>query len=205
MKTIPSRSFVFVYGAFLFLLFGTMYSQEQKGAMPSLDEMMKKWMEAATPNENHKRLDPLVGSWETTTSMWMDGPGKPPTTTKGSSEIKWAFDGRFIMQEFKGEMMGKPMNGVGFTGYDNMNKKFVTFWIDNTATAMFLAEGNFDPSGKVLSLYGKMDEPMTGEHDKNVKYVSQIVDKDKIVFEVHDLIYGEANTKVVEVVYTRKK
>ena len=63
----------------------------------------------------------------------------------------------------------------------------------------------FKFTGKVLSLYGKMDEPMTGEHDKNVKYVSRMISADKHIFEVHDLAISEPNTKVVEVVYTRKK
>jgi len=102
-------------------------------------------------------------------------------------------------------MMGMPMTGMGVTGYDNFDKKYVSFWIDNLSTAMYLSEGSIDPAGKVLSLYGKMDEPMTGEHDKNVKYVSRVVDPDKFVFEIHDLAIPEPNTKVVEVVYTRKK
>jgi len=57
----------------------------------------------------------------------------------------------------------------------------------------------------MLTLYGKMDKPMTGEHNKNVKYVTRIVGPDKHIFEVHDLAIGEPNTKVVEVTYTRKK
>ena len=70
---------------------------------------------------------------------------------------------------------------------------------------MYNSEGGFDQSGKVLTTYGKMDEPMTGEHDKNVKYVTRIISPDKFVFEVHDFAMGESNTKVVEVKYTRKK
>lgn len=189
--------------------FNVAWSQEKKAAtppaMPNMEEAMKKWMEAIKPGESHKLLNAFVGSWETATSIWMQGPGVPPTVTKGSAEVKWALGGRYIQQETKGEMMGQPMNGIGFTGYDNINKKFISFWIDDISTAMFNSEGGFDQAGKVLTTYGKMDEPMTGEHDKNVKYVWRIVSADKLIFEVHDLVIGEPNTKVVEVAYTRKK
>ncbi len=174
-------------------------------AMPNMEEMMKKWMEVITPSENHKRLDGFAGSWETATTIWMQGPGNPPTVTKGTAEIKWILGGRYLQQEIKGEMMGKPLNGVGFTGYDNFNKKYVSFWIDDMSTAMLVSEGGFDQFGKVLTTYGKMDEPMTGEHDKNVKYVSRFAGPDKFIFEIHDLAIGEPNTQVVEVTYTRKK
>ena len=56
-----------------------------------------------------------------------------------------------------------------------------------------------------LTMYGKMDEPGTGEHGKNIKYVTRLLGRDKQVFEVHDLAIGEPNTKVMEMTYTRKK
>ena len=79
------------------------------------------------------------------------------------------------------------------------------FWIDDMGTVMSTGDGNFDQSGKVLTLFGKMDEPTTGEYDKNVKYVSRWIDNNKFIFEIHDLAIGEPNTKVIEVEYTRKK
>ena len=191
------------------LSFNPAWPQEKKNAaapaMPNMEEAMKKWMDAIAPGEAHKMLNGFVGSWETATSLWMQGPGAPPTVTKGTAEIKWALGGRYIQQESKGEMMGRPMSGIGFTGYDNINKKFISFWIDDMSTAMYNSEGGFDQAGKVLTTYGKMDEPMTGEHDKNVKYVSRLINPDKFIFEVHDLAIGETNTRVVEVIYTRKK
>ena len=174
-------------------------------ADPAMQEMMKKWMEAATPGEYHKALEHLIGKWDLATKMWMDGPDKPPTEAKGTSEVKWILGGRYTLEEMKGQIMGMPHNGMGITGYDNFRKQYVSFWIDNTSTAMYNSQGEFDASKKVITSLGKMDEPMTGEKDKTVKYVLQIVDKDKHVFSVYDLV-GTANEfKVVEITYTRKK
>jgi hypothetical protein len=62
-----------------------------------------------------------------------------------------------------------------------------------------------DPSGKALITYGTIDEYLTGEHDKMVKYVWRFLSEDKIVLEVHDLPIGENNAKVVELTFTRQK
>jgi hypothetical protein len=167
-------------------------------------EMMKKYLAASMPGEAHKKLDNLVGSWDIATTIWMDGPDQPPTTGKGTAELKWVLGGRFLQQETKGEYMGMPTAGMGFNGYDNLDKKYTMFWIDNTATAVYTAEGIFDKSGKVLTMYGKMDEVLTGEHDKYAIYVVRFVDKDKWIFEFQDAT-SQPSTKVGEMVYTRKK
>ncbi|MBI4548727.1 MAG: DUF1579 domain-containing protein [Ignavibacteriae bacterium] len=186
------------------LLSASLLIAQDKKQAPNVEEMMKKWEEVAAPGENHKKLNDFVGSWETATSMWMEGPQKPPMVSKGTATMRWTLDGRFLYQEASGEMMGKPFSGMGFTGYNNVNKRYEMFWIDNSSTAMFTGDGTFDQSGKVLTLYGKMDDPTTGEHGKNIKYVLRVVDKDKHIFEFHDPVY-EPNTKMGEIVYTRKK
>jgi hypothetical protein len=158
----------------------------QKPAQAAMDEMMKKMMELASPSDAHKKLE--------------EAP-----TTKGIAENVWVLGGRFLRSDFKGEMMGMQMTGFGLTGYDNYAKMYHGLWVDNLSTTLATMEGTFDQSGKVLTMYGKMNEWMTGELGKTVKYVTRVVSKDKHVFEIHDLSIGEPNTKVIEVTYTRKK
>ena len=201
----PSRMLLVIALLLMVALPATAQKKDKKTAMPSQEEMMKRWKEAATPGEAHKVLDNFVGSWETESSVWMDGPGKPPSVTEGMAEVKWVLDGRFVQQEMTGEMMGAPMNGVGFYGYDNFKKKYTSFWIDNTGTAMFTSEGTIDKDGKVLTCDGKTDDPATGQKDKKVRYVEIIIDHDKHIFSILDLSIAGADKKVVEIVYTRKK
>jgi hypothetical protein len=177
----------------------------KKESMPSQEEMTKRWQEAMTPGEGHKVLEGLVGSWITTTSVWMEGPDRPPSVSSGTAECKWTLGKRFVQMDMTGEMMGMPMAGIGFTGYDNFKKKYINFWIDNTSTAMFTSEGTLSKDGKTMTMMGKMDEPSTGEKNKPVKYVDTFVGPDKHVFEIHDLSIKVGKTKVVEIVYERKK
>lgn len=171
---------------------------------PNQVEMMKKWKAVSTPADAHKKLDDLAGTWDVESKFWSNGPDKPPTVTKGSATYTWVLGGRFLRQEMNGEMMGMPFEGVGYTGYDIYNKKYLEFWIDNTSTAMFTMSGYFDQTGKVLTFYGTMDEWMTGENGKPVKYVTRILGKDKNIFEIYDLTIGSAGTKMAEMTYTRK-
>jgi hypothetical protein len=181
---------------------------QEKGAGPGQDQMaerMKKWKEISTPGDEHKKLDAFVGTWDVETRMWMGRPGASPTTTKGSTTYAWTVGGRYLRQDFQGEMAGMPVEGQGFAGYDNFEKKYVGVWMDNTSTAIFGMEGTMNKEGTVLTMYGKMDEWMTGEVGKMSKYVFRIPNKDRIIFEIHDLAIGEPNTKVVEMTFTRKK
>lgn len=180
-------------------------AKAEEKPMVNMDEMMKRWKQAATPGENHKLLEHFVGRWDTATRVWMEGPGKAPVESAGTVEVKWILDGRFLLEESAGQMMGMPHQGRGTTGYDNFKGKFVSLWIDNMGTGMYTSEGTFDPSSKTLTMRGKMDEPMTGERDKPVKYVTRILSKDSHVFEIYDSAGTPNEFKVVEMRYQRKQ
>ena len=60
-----------------------------------------------------------------------------------------------------------------------------------------------DQHGNELHMFGFLDEPMTGEHDKVVKHVYRFVDDKTFVIEVHDLPIASDNTKVMEFEFRR--
>jgi hypothetical protein len=171
---------------------------------PPMDDTMMKFIEATSPNQNHKKLETFLGTWDASSSYWMDGPDKPPITDRGSAKIGWELGGRFLRQEFKGYFMGMPMDGLGFNGYDNIRKSFTMFWIDNTSTAMSTASGQFDETGTVLTMTGKTDDPITGAKNKTVKYILRKTGKDRFVLEMQEVPAKGAPVKFGEIVYTRQ-
>ena len=207
-------------GAAVYLA-GSAVGQSGDGAaqQPSAEDMkammegMQKYMEGIKPGEHHEPLNHFVGSWETTTKMWMGGPGSNPIVTKGASDAKWVLGGRFVMHEHKGKMMMPDMTGsmkeidyegIGLMGYNNERNMYEQIWASSAQTNMLTMKGGMDPSGKVFTLYGEMDEVMLGVVGRTVKYVTRIVDADKHVFEIIDLHAGDGY-KVIEITYTRKK
>jgi hypothetical protein len=102
-------------------------------------------------------------------------------------------------------MFGQKIATTTILGYDNFKERFVSCTVDSLQTAMNTASGLFDKKGDDLILWGKIDEPMTPEQDKEVKYVYRGFGKDTYTFEVHDMMIGEPDTKVVEFEMARKK
>ena len=163
--------------------------------------MMEVYQKLATPGEPHKLFATLAGSWTTKTTSWME-PGKPPMESTGSAEMKMLLDGRFLQQEFTGDMTGQPFSGVGIDGYDNLRKRYVTTWIDTWSTEIFQMEGTASADGKIIMQNGRHDEPGGGHMTHRA--VWKIVDGNTQTFDMYGTHQGGKEMKVMEIVYTRK-
>jgi hypothetical protein len=170
---------------------------------PDLAAMMAAWAKHATPGPEHKKLDPLVGSWTYTGKMWMD-PAAPPEAFTGTTDRKWIFDGRFLQDDTTGNIPNMPpFRGIGFTGYDNTLKKYCGFWIDNMTSSMMTSAGTVDSSGKVFTNSSEGIDAMTGKPYKG-RDVTTIVSPDEHTIVMYKLEGGK-EIKVMEMTVKRKK
>ena len=163
--------------------------------------MMEAYMKLATPGEPHKLFSSLAGSWTTKTKSWME-PGKLPMESTGSAEMKMLLDGRFLQQEFTGEMMGQPFSGVGIDAYDNLRKKYIIAWIDTMGTGIFMMEGTASVDGKTITMKGQHDE-LGGGHMTH-RAVWKVVDNNTQTFDMYGTHHHGKETKMMEITYTRK-
>lgn len=163
--------------------------------------LMAKAKQFTEPGPNHAALERFVGKWKTETRFFMGDKASPAEA--GTSECSWLMAGRWLKCEGSGTMMGAPIRTFLTLGYDNFKMSYVSTMVTSMDTAMNRAEGDMDPSGAALLMYGTLDEYLTGEHDKMVKYAWRFVSADRIVLEVHDLPIGEKGTKVVETAFIR--
>jgi hypothetical protein len=200
------KKFLIAQVALILIVCGAlpMFSQEPQGFDPEMLEMMKKWSEYATPGDTHKELSKYIGDWNTTTKVWMEGQDNPPSESTGTATFAWVLGKRFLQQNFKGSMMGLPMEGIGFLGYDKYKKTFRMSWMDTMSTAINASEGHSRPDGSI-HLWGTMDEFLLDLRDVSVRYVYRWVDDDTFVFTVHDFAYPDGKTTAVEVTYKRVK
>ena len=163
--------------------------------------MMDAYMKLAAPGEPHKLFAGLAGSWTTQTKEWME-PGKPPTEATGSADLKMLLGGRFLQQEYNSTMMGQPYTGMGITAYDNLRKKYVSTWIDSMGTGIFTMEGTASADGKTITLKGQHAEPGGGQMTHRA--VWKIVDDHTQTFDMYGAHGHGKETKMMEIVYTRK-
>ncbi|HSB46243.1 MAG TPA: DUF1579 domain-containing protein [Nitrospira sp.] len=177
-------------------------AKDKKGQKPMDQQaMMELWKKLATPGEPHKLFASLTGSWTTQTKEWME-PGKPPTESTGTAEMKMLLDGRFLYQEYNAQMMGQPFSGIGIDAYDNMSKKYVTAWMDTMGTGIFVMEGTASADGKTITLKGSHPEPGGGKMTHRA--VWKIVDSNTQTFDMYGAHHGGKEMKMLEISYTRK-
>ncbi len=159
-------------------------AQETKEMSPEEQEMMQKWMAFMTPGEPHKRMAEKVGTWNFTTKMWMQ-PGTPPEESSGVTESEMIMGGRYLLDKVEGMAMGMPFKGLGITGYDNLNKRFVGMWIDSFGTGIMTSTGTCNDDWTVCTYEEIRPDPITGTN-KKTKLVDRKIDADNFAVEIYD-------------------
>jgi hypothetical protein len=197
--------FVAVACAAILVMTAAFAQQGEKQTSPSdMQKMMAEYMKVGTPGPEHAKLATWAGDWVTHTTVWR-GPDAPPMETPpGTSKGEMILGGRFLRFTETGDMMGMPMEGMGIMGYDNFRHVYQMIWVDNTETPIYFASGTADSSGKVITLMGKVDDPVKGEKDKDMKWVYRFESDTKWVFEMWDSIGGGKFYKSMETTYTKK-
>jgi hypothetical protein len=165
-------------------------------------EMMKAWEKASTPGKEHQTLAQLEGTFDASVSSWMK-PGAPVEKSTGRSENRMIFGGRQLESRFSGTFMGQPFEGVAYTGYDNVTKKYTNTWMDSMATGSMRSEGTADASGKTMTFHGECHDPVTGKAGAT-KEIFTIESPNRYTMEMWatDPKSGDA-WKAMEIVYSR--
>ena len=114
--------------------------------------------------------------------------------------MKMIMGGRYLVENFEGTSMGMPFQGMGLTGYDNIDKKYKSVWVDNFGTGIMMMEGDANDMGG-LTMYGKMNDPMGGV--MHMKGVTSQHDKNTVNFEMFTKTPDGGWDKMMEIIYNR--
>ena len=173
--------------------------EKPKGKM-DMQAMMEVYEKLGTPGAPHKMLASLAGSWTTKTRGWME-PDKPPMEGTGTCEQKMLLGGRYLQQEYTGEMMGSPFTGINVIGYDNHAKKYVSTWIDSMSTGIYYFEGT--ATGKTTTQRCSYDDPVRGP--MVWRSVTRIVNNDTLKLEMYLAPKRGKEEKMMEMTVTRNQ
>jgi len=165
---------------------------------------MEAWAKAATPGPEHKQLEAMVGTFEVACKSWMNpDPKAPPMESKGTSTTEMIMGGRWVRTVFNGEFMGMPFEGRGIIGYDNIDKKYKSVWIDTMCTTVQVDNGTYDAATKTFAFSGEFKDP-TGKTVK-ARWTDQVIGSDKLVMTHYHTEQGKPEAKVMELTFTRAK
>ncbi|MFH0726754.1 MAG: DUF1579 domain-containing protein [Pseudomonadota bacterium] len=167
-----------------------------------MNAMMAVSQKLAIPGAPHQLLASMAGSWDTRTKSWM-APGEPTVESTGTCEQKILLGGRYLHQEFTGDMMGTAFTGFGVTGYDNYKKKYVSIWMDSMSTGIYFFEGTAGEDGKTITQECHYDDPVKGP--MKWRSVTKIVNDDTHLFEMYGSDQTGNEEKMMEITYTRRQ
>ena len=156
------------------------------------------------PTEAHDYLKPFVGSFKAEVTMWM-GPGEPMVST-GVMTNTLELGGRFLQQVYQGDATDGPFpnfQGRGYLGYNTIDNRYESLWLDTASTHFWLEYGQVDEAGKVWTMLGSSTDPETGKPTRK-KSVITLHDDNTHEMEMFTESSPEGNwNKCMRVAYTR--
>jgi hypothetical protein len=188
---------------FLVISFSIVFAQEKKTEAKGVEKKQELLeLQYAVPGENHKFLDYFIGEWESLVKF-IPEPGAAPVTYKESISVQWILGGRYTYAVLKGNLAGKDYEVYVYTGYDNFKKEFFAIQLSTMGTGYYLSTGHLDITGKIRTDTAVLEDPTVGKI--NVKAVTTLVDRDKYLYDFYFLDDKGKETKIMDVVYSRKK
>jgi hypothetical protein len=106
----------------------------------------------------HEILKRNVGTWDVALEINI-GPGMPPFTMAGV-ETDTLVGGRWLMTEFKSDMMGQPFESHGISGWDPDKKAYVSVTADTLSTSLTASESTYDAATNTETGWTEMRDPM---------------------------------------------
>jgi Protein of unknown function (DUF1579) len=158
---------------------------------------------ASKPGPEHKLLEPLAGQWTYRAKLWMQ-PGGEPMVMKGVCTRKWILDGRFLHETVENTAPTADFKGIGWTGYDNAQKKYVGSWINSMGSGISRSTGTADRNGKGFTFEREHFCPLASQLLKG-RDVIRIRSNDSHVTEMYHTGPDGKEMKTREIEYTRKK
>ncbi|HKQ61195.1 MAG TPA: DUF1579 family protein [Candidatus Polarisedimenticolaceae bacterium] len=120
---------------------------------------------------------------------------------KGTATRTMSLDGRVLVEEFHGAMMGMPFTGHAMMGYDNVTGKYWSTWTDSMSTGLIVSEGSCDAK-QTCSFTASYNDPV-----KKAKVSSRITTRwtspTTEVFEMYGPSPDGKEMKVMEITYTK--
>ena len=190
-------AFVIVVGSVV----GVTVGQEPPQLTPEQQAEMAAYEKAGTPGAPHQTLAETAGSYDVEVKSWFE-PNGPAMESRGTATRTMILDGRVLVEEFHGSMMGQPFTGHGMSGYDNVSGKYWATWTDSMSTGMMVSEGSCDAS-KSCKYTGSWNDPIQ-KGPVTARMVSRWTSPTTQIFEMHGPGKDGKEMKMMEITYKKK-
>ena len=189
-------------------------SGTSSGSSTDQQPQNQQWMQLTQPSAEHQQLAKLAGRYDVQSRNWMPSDmseqGQPqgqrqqqPMESTAQATFTPIFDGRFVREDYTGQMMGQPFTGMGIEGFDRIRQQWTIDWFDSMSTGTLHAKGTSTDDGKTVTFLGEFSCPMTGAVVPT-RIIRTIGDDGRISLEMYATRNGKED-KTMELHYTRAK
>jgi Protein of unknown function (DUF1579) len=175
--------------------------QAQPEMTPEQKAEMEAYMKAGTPGAPHQSLASQAGNYDVKSRSWHD-PGGPAMEESGSVTRRMVLEGRVLVEEFNGTMMGMPFTGHGMTGFDNVSGKYWSTWMDSMSTGMMMSEGTCDAK-RACAFTGTWNDPIK-KGPVTMRFTTSWTSPTTEIFEMYGPGKDGKEMKMMELTYTKK-
>ena len=193
--------------ALLLALFGgpLAAAQAEQPAMPEMTPEqkaeMEMYMKAAAPGPQHQWMASTAGNYDLKVKSWHE-PGGPASEETATAVRTMTMDGRVLVEDVKGTMMGMTFMGHGMRGYDNVTGKYWGTWVDSMGTGVMVSEGSCDDQG-TCTFTGSWNDPVK-KGVVTARMTSRWTSPTTEVFEMYAPDKSGKEMKMMEITYTKK-
>ena len=156
------------------------------------------------PGPEHKKLEALAGTFSARVKAFE--PGKPPLESNGTMTRTMIFGGRYLKEEYTGQMAGQLFNGLSMIGYDKVQRKYMIVWLDSASTDVMITSGTYDDRSRSFTYVTDLYDPYKGKKTR-ARDVLQILSADQQKFEMfrQPPDPGAKEVRILEITYTRRR
>lgn len=157
---------------------------------------------SAEPGAEHASLAKLAGNYDRVVKF-VGQTGAAAAPSSGTSRISVILGGRFILEESKDTVFGRPVEGLRIYGYNNATHQYEMARMYTMSTGITMMKGTSDDGGKTIDYIGETETSATG----GMTMHAQLVRADDDHFTVTLSTAGPDGklTPFQETIYTRKK
>lgn len=177
-------------------------SQDAEVGKPAPDANAAAANDPSAPVQQHAALGRFEGDWTVKAKLFLE-PGKPPQETKGKSEFKMLFGGRYLREKYESTFQGAEFEGLGLIGFDKVKQTYVANWVDTMSTGFALSDGTLSADGNTFEFRGTMNDAATGAAIA-FRWTKVWKDADNFVFSAFETRGGQAEVLTMEMAYKRK-
>lgn len=184
----------------LVLTAGCATQSESKPAGPPSPEdmdpavMEANWTEYRELGAPHERLHELTGTWRGTSTTFHG----PPETVDVVLTRHLVLDGRFVLEQYRGEFAGMPFEGLALVGYDNFKDEWTSVWADNFGTGLYVFSGEAGDDLDRVTMQTPMEVNPVTRIESAMKAVTTRTGDDREQFVMYDVYPDGTERKTME-------